>query len=30
MVYAPRDDEERGVVEELVSASHAFARGSPA
>ena len=30
MVYAPRDDWERGVVEELVSASHAFARGSPA
>ena len=30
MVYAPRDDEERGVVEELVSASHAFARGAPA
>lgn len=30
MVYAPRDDEERGVVEQLVRASHAFARGSPA
>ena len=29
MVYAPRDDEERGVVEQLVRASHAFARGSP-
>ena len=30
MVFAPRDDEERGVVEQLVRASHAFARGSPA
>jgi hypothetical protein len=30
MVYAPRDDEERGVVEQLVRASHAFARGAPA
>ncbi|MGH9154209.1 MAG: luciferase family protein [Acidimicrobiales bacterium] len=30
MVYAPRDDGERGVVEQLVRASHAFARGSPA
>lgn len=30
MVYAPRDDEERGVVEQLVRASHAFARRSPA
>lgn len=30
MVYAPRDDEERDVVEQLVRASHAFARGSPA
>lgn len=27
MIYAPRDDAERGVVEELVRASHAFARG---
>ena len=27
MLYAPRDDAERGVVEELVRASHAFARG---
>jgi hypothetical protein len=30
MVYAPRDDDERVVVEQLVRASHAFARGSPA
>jgi len=30
MVYAPRDDEERDVVEQLVRASHAFAKGSPA
>ena len=29
MVYAPRDDHERRVVEELVRASHLFARGSP-
>lgn len=29
MVYAPRDDDERGVVDQLVRASHAFARGSP-
>ncbi|HEX2699030.1 MAG TPA: luciferase family protein [Acidimicrobiales bacterium] len=28
MVYAPRDDEERGVVEQVVRASHAFAAGS--
>ena len=27
MVYAPRDDAEREVVEELVRASHSFARG---
>ena len=27
MVYAPRDDSEREVVEKLVRASHAFARG---
>ncbi|HEX6595619.1 MAG TPA: luciferase family protein [Acidimicrobiales bacterium] len=27
MIYAPRDDFERGVVEELVRAAHAFARG---
>ena len=27
MVYAPRDDGEREVVEQLVQASHAFARG---
>lgn len=27
MVYAPRDDDERAVVETLVRASHAFARG---
>ena len=27
MVYAPRNDSEREVVEELVRASHAFARG---
>ena len=27
MVYAPRDDAERAVVEQLVRASHAFARG---
>ncbi len=27
MVYAPRDDSEREVVEELVRASHAWARG---
>ncbi len=27
MLYAPRDDAEREVVEELVRASHAFARG---
>ncbi len=27
MVYAPRDDAERDVVERLVRASHAFARG---
>lgn len=27
MVYAPRDDQEREVVEALVRASHAFARG---
>jgi hypothetical protein len=27
MVYAPRDDTERAVVEELVRASHALARG---
>lgn len=30
MAYAPRDDEERAVVEQLVRAAHAFARGSPA
>jgi hypothetical protein len=30
MVYAPRDDAELGVVEELVRASHAFARPSGA
>ena len=29
MVYAPRDDVEREVVEGLVRASHAFARGDP-
>lgn len=28
MVYAPRDDTEREVVEGLVRASHAFARGA--
>ena len=28
MVYAPRDDAERAIVEELVRASHAFARGT--
>ena len=27
MLYAPRDDTEREVVEQLVRASHAFARG---
>lgn len=27
MVYAPRDNAERAVVEQLVRASHAFARG---
>jgi hypothetical protein len=27
MIYAPRDDEERGVVERLVRASYDFARG---
>lgn len=27
MIYAPRDDAEREVVERLVRASHAFARG---
>ncbi len=27
MIYAPRDDEEREMVEALVRASHAFARG---
>ncbi|HEX7275942.1 MAG TPA: luciferase family protein [Acidimicrobiales bacterium] len=27
MVYAPRDDAEREVVERLIRASHAFARG---
>ena len=27
MVYAPRDDGEREVVEQLVRASHSFARG---
>jgi len=27
MLYAPRDDEERAVVEALVRASGAFARG---
>lgn len=27
MVYAPRDDAEREIVEQLVGASHAFARG---
>jgi hypothetical protein len=27
MLYAPRDDDERAVVEALVRASHAFARG---
>jgi hypothetical protein len=27
MVYAPRDDAEREVVEKLIRASHAFARG---
>lgn len=27
MLYAPRDDAERAVVEELVRASHAYARG---
>lgn len=30
MVYAPRDDDERAVVETLVRASHAFARGEAA
>lgn len=30
MVYAPRDDAEREVVEELVRASHAYARGENA
>ena len=29
MIYAPRDDAEREVVERLVRASHAFARGEP-
>ena len=29
MVYAPRDDAEREVVEGLVRASHAYARGEP-
>ena len=28
MLYAPRDDAERVVVEELVQAAHAYARGS--
>ena len=28
MLYAPRDDDERAVVEEMVRASHAFARGA--
>ena len=27
MIYAPRDDDEREIVEQLVRASHAFARG---
>lgn len=27
MVYAPRDDDERAIVEDLVRASHTFARG---
>jgi hypothetical protein len=27
MIYAPRDDAERAVVEQLIRASHAFARG---
>ena len=27
MLYAPRDDDERAVIEALVRASHAFARG---
>lgn len=27
MLYAPRDDDERQVVEDLVRAAHAFARG---
>ena len=30
MLYAPRDDGEREVVEQLVRASHGFARGHPA
>ena len=30
MVYAPRNDDERGVVEQLIRASYDFARGSPA
>jgi len=30
MVYAPRDDAEREVVERLIRASHAFARGEQA
>jgi hypothetical protein len=29
MLYAPRDDAEREVVEGLIRASHAFARGGP-
>ena len=27
MVYAPRDDSERAIVEDLVRAAHTFARG---
>lgn len=30
MVYGPRDEDEAGVVEDLVRASHAFATTSPA
>jgi hypothetical protein len=30
MIYAPRDDEELALVERLVVASHAFARGEMA
>lgn len=30
MLYAPRDDAEREIVEQLVRAAHAFARGEEA